>query len=239
MDYIGATGRGRRWMKPGIRQIALALTLVAMLTAWGAVPVLLLVIVIAASLISGMPLRSMGASVARAAIPVREALRAWFGDLFRISADDEEPDDPSQDTSLFDQDADGQGLPTPKPKRARKKVVDGPTMVLPPTFDPAAPTEQLEIDLTWIENEVCGRPYGLDLLLPQKYEGADQGGLDRDALRQLLPAEHQAFVDDILARYQVPDLDPSRREAMTRIGGMSVSPKGYEPLLDVAFAGRE
>ena len=43
--------------------------------------------------------------------------------------------------------------------------------------------EQLEIDLTWIENEVCGRPYGLDLLLPQKYEGADQGGLDRDALR--------------------------------------------------------
>jgi len=96
--------------------------------------------------------------------------------------------------------------------------------------------EQLEIDLTWIENEVCGRPYGLDLLLPQKYEGADQGGLDRDALRQLLPAEHQAFVDDILARYQVPDLDPSRREAVSGIGGMSVSPKGYGPLLDVAFA---
>jgi NAD(P)H-dependent flavin oxidoreductase YrpB (nitropropane dioxygenase family) len=95
--------------------------------------------------------------------------------------------------------------------------------------------DQLEIDLSWIEEHVNGRPYGVDLLLPQKYEGAEQGGLDRETLRQLLPAEHQAFVDDILARYQVPELDEEQRQAMSRIGGMSVSPKGYGPLLDVAF----
>lgn len=95
--------------------------------------------------------------------------------------------------------------------------------------------EQLEIDLSWIEEHVSGRPYGVDLLLPQKYEGADQGGLDRDTLRQLLPAEHQAFVDDILARYQVPELDDEQKGAMSRMGGMNVSPKGYGPLLDVAF----
>lgn len=96
--------------------------------------------------------------------------------------------------------------------------------------------EQLEVDLKWIEEEVDGRPYGVDLLLPQKYEGADEGGLDRDSLRQLLPPEHQAFVDDIMARYEVPALDADQKEAMSRIGGMNVSPKGYEPLLDVAFA---
>jgi len=95
--------------------------------------------------------------------------------------------------------------------------------------------KQLEIDLTWIEGHVKGRPYGVDLLLPQKYEGADEGGLDRDTLRQLLPAEHQAFVDDILARYQVPELDAEQQEAVARLGGMNVSPKGYGPLLDVAF----
>ncbi|MEN3273431.1 MAG: hypothetical protein V7636_2192, partial [Actinomycetota bacterium] len=44
--------------------------------------------------------------------------------------------------------------------------------------------EQLEIDLAWIEAEVKGKPYGLDLLLPQKYAGADEGGLDREAVRQ-------------------------------------------------------
>jgi len=94
---------------------------------------------------------------------------------------------------------------------------------------------QLEIDLAWIDDHVAGKPYGVDLLLPQKYEGADQGGLDREALRQLLPAEQQAFVDDIMARYQVPELDDEQREAVSRLGGMNVSPRGYEPLLDVAF----
>ncbi len=95
--------------------------------------------------------------------------------------------------------------------------------------------KQLEIDLTWIDEHVGGKPYGVDLLLPQKYEGAEEGGLDREALRQLLPAEQQAFVDDIMARYQVPALDDEQREAVSRLGGMNVSPKGYEPLLDVAF----
>lgn len=96
--------------------------------------------------------------------------------------------------------------------------------------------KQLEVDLKWIEEAVDGRPYGVDLLLPQKYEGADEGGLDRDSLRQLLPPEHQAFVDDIMARYNVPALDAEQQEAVSRLGGMNVSPKGYEPLLDVAFA---
>jgi len=95
--------------------------------------------------------------------------------------------------------------------------------------------KQLEIDLTWIDEHVDGKPYGVDLLLPQKYAGAEEGGLDREALRQLLPAEQQAFVDDIMARYEVPELDDEQREAVSRLGGMNVSPKGYGPLLDVAF----
>lgn len=96
--------------------------------------------------------------------------------------------------------------------------------------------EQLEIDLNWIEEQVHGRAYGVDLLLPQKYAGADEGGLDRDAIRQLLPPQQQEFVDDILRRYEVPDLPASDREAIGRRGSMSVAPSGYEPLLDVAFA---
>src|SRR5438874_906610 len=97
--------------------------------------------------------------------------------------------------------------------------------------------DQLEIDLTWIEEQVNGRPYGLDLLLPQKYAGADEGGIDRDTVRQLLPPEQQAFVDDILRRYGVPDLDEETKGMIFRSGGsLSISPKGYEPLLDIAFA---
>jgi NAD(P)H-dependent flavin oxidoreductase YrpB (nitropropane dioxygenase family) len=98
--------------------------------------------------------------------------------------------------------------------------------------------EQLEIDLQWIEENSGAKPFGVDLLLPQKYAGADEGGLDRDSLTQLLPPEQQAFVDDILRRYEVPDLSDEWREAVGRGGRLSISPKGYEPLLDVSFAHR-
>jgi NAD(P)H-dependent flavin oxidoreductase YrpB (nitropropane dioxygenase family) len=96
--------------------------------------------------------------------------------------------------------------------------------------------DQLEIDLTWIEEQTHGRPYGLDLLLPTKYAGADDGGIDRDAVRQLLPPEQQAFVDDILRRYGVPDLDEDTKGMLFGRGALAISPKGYEPLLDIAFA---
>jgi len=97
--------------------------------------------------------------------------------------------------------------------------------------------EQLEVDLTWIEEQVHGRPYGLDLLLPQKYAGADDGGIDRETVRQLLPPEQQEFVDDILRRYGVPELDDETKSLIWARGGtLSISPKGYEPLLDIAFA---
>jgi NAD(P)H-dependent flavin oxidoreductase YrpB (nitropropane dioxygenase family) len=97
--------------------------------------------------------------------------------------------------------------------------------------------ERLEIDLTWIEAETKGRPFGVDILLPARYEGADRGGLDREAVRQLLPPAQQEFVDDILRRYDVPDL-PDAAGSQSPLDLMRVSPKGYAPLLDVAFAHR-
>jgi NAD(P)H-dependent flavin oxidoreductase YrpB (nitropropane dioxygenase family) len=98
--------------------------------------------------------------------------------------------------------------------------------------------EHLDIDLTWIEEQTKGRPFGVDLLLPQKYAGADEGGIDRDAVRQLLPPEQQHFVDDILRRYDVPELPDDLKAAVGPGQLMSVAPSGYEPLLDVAFAHR-
>ena len=36
--------------------------------------------------------------------------------------------------------------------------------------------EQLEIDLDWIENEIGDRPYGVDMIVPAKYAGDEDGG---------------------------------------------------------------
>ena len=65
---------------------------------------------------------------------------------------------------------------------------------------------QLEIDLDWIEDEIGDRPYGVDLIVPAKYAGSDEGGIKLSDLIAMIPKEHQEFVDDILARYDVPEL---------------------------------
>ncbi|WP_269203689.1 nitronate monooxygenase, partial [Mycobacterium colombiense] len=69
--------------------------------------------------------------------------------------------------------------------------------------------------------------------LTAKYVGAEQGGIDTTQARTLLPDEHRAFVDDLLARYGVT---ASAEERRASLGGLNISPKTYEPLLDVAFS---
>ncbi|WP_428340083.1 NAD(P)H-dependent flavin oxidoreductase [Mycobacterium sp.] len=95
--------------------------------------------------------------------------------------------------------------------------------------------ERLETELSWIEEQTAGRPYGVDLLLPPKYVGAERGGIDSTQVEELLPEEHRRFVDDLLSRYGVPASTAEKRQ---QSGGLNISPKGYEPLLDVVFAHR-
>jgi NAD(P)H-dependent flavin oxidoreductase YrpB (nitropropane dioxygenase family) len=95
--------------------------------------------------------------------------------------------------------------------------------------------EQLDIDLTWIEKEVNGKPYGVDLLVPEKFAGADEGGLDRKQLRSLVPEEHAAWLEELLDRYDIPAA-PEGENAFAAIGGMRIDPKSMAPLLDVLFA---
>ena len=94
---------------------------------------------------------------------------------------------------------------------------------------------RLENELTWIEEQTWGKPYGVDLLLPPKYVGAEQGGIDAGQVRELLPEEHRAFLDDLLARYGITVSPEDRARRRSSGGGLNISPKGYEPLLDVAF----
>ena len=95
--------------------------------------------------------------------------------------------------------------------------------------------ERLDSELTWIEERTGGKPYGVDLLLPPKYVGAEQGGIDATQARELLPEQHRAFVDDLLVRYGISV--PTDEERLPP-GELNISPKGYQPLLDVAFAHR-
>jgi NAD(P)H-dependent flavin oxidoreductase YrpB (nitropropane dioxygenase family) len=67
----------------------------------------------------------------------------------------------------------------------------------------------LRTELEWIENVIGDRPYGVDLLLPGKFVGSEQkGGFAGSELDARIPAGHRRFVDELLARYDVPPLPP-------------------------------
>ena len=92
---------------------------------------------------------------------------------------------------------------------------------------------RLEKELTWIEEHAGGRPYGVDVLVPSKYVGQSEGGLDRTALAERIPDEHRRFVADLLDRYGVPPLGDQRvhHNALDQ----NISERGASDLLDVVF----
>ena len=95
--------------------------------------------------------------------------------------------------------------------------------------------EALDMELDWIENEVGDRPYGVDVLVPAKYIGSEEGGLSGTKLADMIPEEHRAFVNDLMAEYGVPPL-PEDEQISATGGLLSWSHKGAQPLMDVAFA---
>jgi NAD(P)H-dependent flavin oxidoreductase YrpB (nitropropane dioxygenase family) len=99
--------------------------------------------------------------------------------------------------------------------------------------------EQLEIDLDWIEAEIGDRPYGVDLIVPAKYAGSDEGGLSWSKLGELIPPEHVAFVDDLMRKYDVPELPPREEGDLSHSGEAAIfSASRADPQLEIALAHR-
>jgi len=74
--------------------------------------------------------------------------------------------------------------------------------------------EQLEIEMKWIDEHVGDKPYGVDIVIPGRYEGQGEP-LDAEALeaklRAMIPDEHRAFAARLLAEHGVPELPEGER----------------------------
>ncbi|GAA4091692.1 nitronate monooxygenase family protein [Actinomadura miaoliensis] len=68
--------------------------------------------------------------------------------------------------------------------------------------------EELELELKWIDEHVGGKPYGVDVVMPAKYEGADVGDAAEllGRLQGMIPDRHRQFVEDLLAEHGVEPL---------------------------------
>ncbi len=87
--------------------------------------------------------------------------------------------------------------------------------------------DQLEIELTWIDEHVDGHPYGVDIVMPAKYVGKGGGAeASVESLDALIPAEHKAFVEQLLAEHDVPPLPDDVANATPKAAGLNVDEEG-------------
>lgn len=94
--------------------------------------------------------------------------------------------------------------------------------------------DELDAQLSWIEEQVGGRPYGIDVLVPEKVVVGDPDDLIT-SLRAQIPNEHRQFIAELLAHYDIPDLPADAAPLINDDIAAALNPTGVEALLDVAF----
>lgn len=90
------------------------------------------------------------------------------------------------------------------------------------------PPERLEEELAWIDDHIGGRPYGVDLIVPNSFAGK---GEEKSALPPI-PDEHKAFVASLLEKHGV---ESDGLAGVSSSLGDNMSDAGAAALLEVAF----
>ena len=96
--------------------------------------------------------------------------------------------------------------------------------------------EQLEAELTWIDENINGKPYGVDLIVPNKFIGKGDNTTP-DGMIAMLPDAHKSFAEDILQAHDIDaeDIDDAaRRETMVFADNLTL--EGAKRHLDIAFS---
>ena len=93
---------------------------------------------------------------------------------------------------------------------------------------------QLEKELKWIDEHIDGKPYGVDVLIPNKMVGKDEK-FNPDKLAKMIPQEYADFRTDVLENHGIEA--PELREIDTAGSGFAENTQsdGAKALLDVAF----
>ena len=93
--------------------------------------------------------------------------------------------------------------------------------------------ESLDIELTWIDEQVNGAPYGVDIIVPTSMD-AKEGGLTPEEVEARIPPEHKAYVEGILASNGIDSRDLWQRSPSDSFGD-SMREQGAALVMDAAF----
>lgn len=92
--------------------------------------------------------------------------------------------------------------------------------------------EQLEIELSWIDEHIDGKPYGVDLIVPTSM--ATSENQTPEDIDSLIPDEHRNFAANILAQHNIDTLDIYEHKA--GISNAFLGTGQAASMMDVVFA---
>ncbi|HYB90324.1 MAG TPA: nitronate monooxygenase family protein [Candidatus Binataceae bacterium] len=96
--------------------------------------------------------------------------------------------------------------------------------------------DDIEPELKWIDEHIDGKPYGVDVLIPENLVIKGEKGVTARELAARVPQKHKDFVSDLLRKY---DVEPTQIRETTREHRPDEAPSMQEDqairLLEVAF----
>ncbi len=94
--------------------------------------------------------------------------------------------------------------------------------------------ETLEIELSWIDERVKGKPYGVDLLVPNKMDSKETS-ISTTEIEARIPPEHRKYVANLLEKNGL-DVSDLWEHKLHENFGNNLREEGAAKVLDVAFA---
>ncbi|MGE0824392.1 MAG: NAD(P)H-dependent flavin oxidoreductase [Candidatus Binatia bacterium] len=98
------------------------------------------------------------------------------------------------------------------------------------------PPDRLEEELRWIDEHIDGKPYGIDLIVPNKIASESVGGLNREKVQAAIPQEYFRFAAGILAQYDIPSEGLYSFRDDTFRASQNMQASGAAEVLEVAFS---
>ena len=98
------------------------------------------------------------------------------------------------------------------------------------------PPDRLEEELRWIDDHIDGKPYGIDLIVPNKIAKESVGGLTREKVEAAIPQENFQFAAGILAKYDIPSEGVYRFRDDSFKTSQNMEASGAAKSLEVAFS---
>jgi NAD(P)H-dependent flavin oxidoreductase YrpB (nitropropane dioxygenase family) len=95
--------------------------------------------------------------------------------------------------------------------------------------------EQLEVELNWIDEHIGDHPYGVDIVIPNKYEGMDADMSTEELtkmLQDMVPQQHLDFARKLMLDHGVPLQEGEDDNTMQLIGWTEAT---ATPQVDVAL----